>query len=130
MPLNTRSYKDLNLMFTIHPVKKDITKLVDEADIKEAVKNLVLTNHYERPFHPEIGSSVTALLFDNASPLTAIHIQRAISDVLTNFEPRIQLIDVVVNLQPDLNTYSATIVFSIVNRPSPVVLTMILERLR
>jgi phage baseplate assembly protein W len=130
MPLNTRSYQDLNLLFTIHPVKKDITKLVDEADIKEAVKNLILTNHYERPFHPEIGSSVTQLLFENASPLTAVHIQRAISDCLNNFEPRIQLVQVAVNLQPDLNSYGATIVFSIVNQPQPVSVTIILERLR
>jgi phage baseplate assembly protein W len=130
MPLNTRTYQDLNLKFTLHPVSGDITTLTGEVDIIAAVEMLVLTNHYERPFHPEIGSSVAALLFDNATPLTATFIQRAISDVINNFEPRVTLQSVVVDVEPDQNSYAATITFFINNQVEPVVLNMILELLR
>ena len=71
-----RIYKDLNLDFLRNPTTSDITKLEDVEDaVKRSVKNLIQTNHYERPFHPEIGSDVRALLFENMTPLTALNLK-------------------------------------------------------
>lgn len=130
MPQLIRKYKDLNLAFRIHPIRKDIIKIVDADAVKESVKNLVLTNHFERPFHPEIGSSVTQMLFDNISPMAASHIQRAITEVINNFEPRAKLSNVKVDVEEDRNGYQATIAFFVNNLAEPVTIDFFLERLR
>jgi phage baseplate assembly protein W len=79
---NARSFKDLDLNFTIHPVKKDINTHKNEYAIINAVKNLVLTNHYERPFQPEIGSNIRRLLFENVDTVTASQIEREIVETI------------------------------------------------
>ena len=73
---STRSFKDLDLNFTIHPIRKDINTHKNEYAIINSVKNLVLTNHYERPFQPEIGSNIRRLLFENVDAITAAQIER------------------------------------------------------
>lgn len=123
-------YQDLNLTFTINPVRKDISTLSDIDAVKRAVVNLVLTKHFERPFHPEIGCNVTQLLFDNVTALTAINIKRSIQDVLTNFEPRVQLQSVAVNVDPDNNGYNVIIQFFVLNVRDLVSVDFFLERLR
>lgn len=130
MARNTRIFSDLDLNFTAHPVTKDITRRYDENAIKTSLKNLILTSNYERPFHSEIGSPIKRLLFEPATPMLENLIQRAIVDVVTNFEPRVQLIDVVVNLSPDTNSLYVTIEFKIVNTESPLTLDLVLERTR
>ena len=123
-------YTDISFSFTAHPVKKDISKLTDEDAVKRAVINLVLTKHYERLFHPEIGCNVTKMLFENITPITALNIQRSIEDVINNFERRVQLQKVEVSADPDNNGYSASIYFYIVNVPNLVTIDMFLERIR
>ena len=71
-----RIYSDLDLDFTRNPVTSDIVKLNDVDSVKRSVKNLIQTNHYERPFHPEIGSDIRGLLFENMTPLTALNHER------------------------------------------------------
>ena len=73
---STRIYKDLDLDFQQNTATKDIQKMLDVESVKRSVKNLIQTNHYERPFHPEIGSDVRALLFENMTPLTALNLER------------------------------------------------------
>ncbi len=114
----------------VHPIKKDIAKLVDAEAVKASIRNLILTNHFERPFHPEIGSGVTALLFNNINPLTSSHIERAIREVISNFEPRATVLDVSVDVSPDNNGYEATITFSINNVTTPITINVFLELLR
>jgi phage baseplate assembly protein W len=126
----TRSYIDLDLGFTVHPVKKDLLTLTDAEAIKNSVKNLILGQHYERKFHPEIGSVVTMLLFENATPVTQINIQNSIINVLTNFEPRISVKNVVVQVSPDENGYEARIEFYIKNTLEPITFDLFLERTR
>jgi phage baseplate assembly protein W len=123
-------YSDLNLSFIANPVRKDIGILYDSDAVKQAVVNLVLTKNYERPFHPEIGCNVTALLFDNITSITALSIQVSIQNVINNFEPRVQLQSVVVIADPDNNGYNATITFYVLNIPSLVTVDFFLERLR
>jgi hypothetical protein len=123
-------YSDLDLTFTMHPVKKDIVLSIDDQAIARSVRNLILTNHYERPFHPEIGSNVRKMLFDPISPLTANYLQREIEDTIKNYEPRVKLQQVIVQVEPDSNSYSAIISFYINNRTQPSTLNLVLQRLR
>lgn len=123
-------YSDLDLMFRVHPVKKDIVLSVDDQAVIRSVRNLILTNHYERPFHPEIGSNVRRMLFEPISPLTANYIQREIEDTIRNFEPRVKLQEVVVQIQPDANYYSVIMSFYINNRTEPTTINFVLQRLR
>jgi phage baseplate assembly protein W len=123
-------YSDLDLMFRVHPVKKDIVLSVDDQAVIRSVRNLILTNHYERPFHPEIGSNVRRMLFEPISPLTANYIQREIEDTIRNFEPRVKLQQVVVQIEPDANYYSVIMSFYINNRTEPTTINFVLQRLR
>ena len=130
MARNTRTFSDLDLNFTAHPVTKDITRRFDENAIKASLKNLILTQNYERPFHSEIGSPIRALMFEPASPLVVASIKKAIYDMVNNFEPRVRLIDDQVRYLPDSNGIGVTIVFSIINTEKPLTLDLVLERTR
>jgi phage baseplate assembly protein W len=130
MSRNTRMFSDLDLNFTAHPVTGDISIRYDEDAIKSSVRNLVLTNNYERPFHSEIGSPINSLLFDLASPLLSITLKRIISDLINNFEPRVNLRDVIIKVSPDNNSVYVSIYFTILNTVRPIMLDVILERSR
>lgn len=125
-----RRYTDLDLNFMPHPVKKDVIKVVDEMAVINSVKNLILTNHYERLFHPEIGSNVQKLLFDNMDSITSATLEREITDVIRNFEPRVS-VDYI-NISPDFddNTYQVSMQFRILNKTEPVSIKFFLERAR
>ena len=126
--LNVRRYRDLDLFFTKRSRNKDVNILVDVAAIKRSVRNLVLYNFYEKPFHPEVGSGVRGLLFENANPLTSIAIAQSIEDVLAINEPRAETISVDVLPQLDSNSYLVTVNFSVVNAPAELVqLDVLLE---
>lgn len=88
------SFSDLDMTFKIHPSKRDLIVKKDLAAITKAMTNLLLTNHYERPFHPEIGSNLRRFLFENSDSVTFALAEREIKNVLINFEPRIQLVKI------------------------------------
>jgi phage baseplate assembly protein W len=99
--------------------------------VKRSIRNLILTNHFEKPFHPEIGSGVRDMLFENMTPVTAHILARKIEDVILNFEPRARLVGVRAEPILDRNTYEVTIEFYVVNQPTELVdLSVMLERLR
>ena len=131
-------YSDLDLDFIPHPTTKDVVKKTGVYAIQRALRNLILTNFYDRPFRPGIGSNAQKILFDNINPLTATYLKNAIKEVINNFEPRIQLIDeaayglnnIDVQVDPDNNGYLVKITFIIVNRAEPVSVTVFLERIR
>ena len=125
-----RVFKDLDLNFTAHPIKKDIVKHVNEYAIINSVKNLILTNHFERPIRPEIGSGVSNLLFENVDPLVAAQLERAIQETISNYEPRVSLSEVIATAYPDDNRYSITLTFFIINSPNPITIDFFLERIR
>ena len=127
---NARSFKDLDLNFTIHPVKKDINTHKNEYAIINSVKNLVLTNHYERPFQPEIGSNIRRLLFENVDAITAAQIEREITETVENFEPRVQVSKVTAAADPDNNGYKVTLEFFVINNANPITINFFLERIR
>ena len=129
--LNSRVYSDLDLFFTKRSVDKDVNTLTNVQAIKRSVRNLVLTNFYEKPFHPEIGSGVRELLFENANPLTSIAISQSITDVINNYEPRARLNSVTVFDNIDANEYEVTVNFTVVNGPPEnVELSLTMELLR
>jgi phage baseplate assembly protein W len=128
---NARQYTDLDLFFGRKATSKDINKVTDIQAVKRSIRNLVLTNHYEKPFHPEIGSGVRGMLFEPMTPITAHILTRKIEDVIINFEPRARLISVTAFPNLDRNEYECTIEFYVVNTPTELVdLTVFLERLR
>ena len=124
---NARSFKDLDLNFTIHPVKKDINTYKNEYAVINSIKNLVLTNHYERPFQPELGSNIRRLLFENVDSVTAAQIEREITEVIGNFEPRAQVSRVNAIPSPDENTYKVILEFFIINSTAPVTINFFLQ---
>ena len=128
---SVKRYKDLNLNFARHPITKDITPITDAAAVKRSVRNLVQYGHYEKPFHPEVGSGVRDILFENMTPITANALQRKIQDTIKNFEPRALLASVEVMPNFDNNQYEVIVEFYLQNAPNELVdISFALERLR
>tara|TARA_R100001079_G_C4330501_1_gene102853 strand:- start:84 stop:488 length:405 start_codon:yes stop_codon:yes gene_type:complete len=127
---NERSFSDLDLNFNIHPTTKDINKFKNENAVINSVKNLVLTNHYDRPFQPELGSNLKRLLFEPVDNVTAALIEREIETTIVNFEPRVELKSIEASGFPDENGYKVVITFFLINNPSPITVDFFLERVR
>ena len=127
---SARIYKDLNLDFQQNTATKDIQKLLDVESVKRSVRNLINLNHYEKPFHPEVGSNLRGMLFENISPQMTHFIGKQIELLIKNYEPRCRLVEV--RNQPDLdrNGYSISISFYVQNHPTPVIVESFLQRLR
>jgi len=127
---STKEYTDLDLNFTIHPIRKDINKNKAEIAVINSVKNLVSTAHYEMPFQPEIGSNMRKLLFEPMDTVTASLVQREINETVTNFEPRVSISKIDVVPDYDNNRFQVTMQFYIINRTDPILITFYLERVR
>tara|TARA_R100001460_G_C3444176_1_gene163827 strand:+ start:60 stop:488 length:429 start_codon:yes stop_codon:yes gene_type:complete len=127
---SARIYKDLNLDFQQNTATKDIQKLLDVESVKRSVRNLINLNHYEKPFHPEVGSNLRGMLFENMSPQMTHFIGKQIELLIKNYEPRCRLVEV--RNQPDIdrNGYSISISFYVQNHPTPVIVESFLQRLR
>lgn len=123
-------YSDLDLNFKVHPNNKKLLSLKDDNAIFRALKNLLFTNFYERPFHPEIGSNLKALLFENISPGTARNIRDAITEAIDNFEPRVQINSLFIDALPDENRYNVQLEYFVINDSAPKSVNFFLERIR
>lgn len=127
---NTRTFQDLNLLFSVSPSSKDVTKKVDEEAIKTSLKNLIQTKNFERPFHPEIGCQVYSLLFENFTPVVVETAKKTIFDVVEKFEPRVTVLSVDVQQTQDPNEITITIYFKINNSEKPITIKTTLQRVR
>ena len=127
---SARIYKDLNLDFQQNSATKDIQKLLDVESVKRSVRNLINLNYYEKPFHPEIGSNLRGMLFENITPQISHFIGKQIELLIRNYEPRCRLVQVANMPNLDRNGYSVSISFYVVNHPEPVQVETFLERLR
>jgi len=125
-----RQYIDIDLAFANKPSSGEIYKKTDAASVKQAVKTLVLTNKLEKPFRPDFGGDVRGLLFELADYGADDVVKEDIIDNIERYEPRAEVIDVVVNTQPDRNSISVNIKFRVVNTSEEVELTTSLARLR
>ena len=130
MARNTRTYSDLDFNFVRHPRSGDVSSRSDEEAVKQSIRNLIMTRNFERPFRSNLGSQVTALLFEPATPLLGAMMERAITDVVNNFEPRAELLNVSCIVSPENNSIYVAITFKIRNTESPISVNLILERTR
>jgi phage baseplate assembly protein W len=126
----TKIYSDIDFTFTKKPVTADVALSFDSKAVIRSIRNLLSTRKYERPFDPELGSNIDALLFENFSPLVASLIEREVTDMINNYEPRALLDSVRVSADPDSNQYDVTITFYIENATLPTTVTLLLERNR
>ena len=133
--LTTYTYRDFSLFFTKNPVTGDVSTLADVADIKRSVRNLVLTNEFDRPFHPEIASHVRDLLFQPFTAITYNLLRNRIDKVLEIYEPRVKLTRIEIDDREfqnmDNNTLSVKIFFTLLNAPTNEEnVDIMLERIR
>jgi phage baseplate assembly protein W len=127
---SARIYKDLNLDFQQNTATKDIQKITDVESVKRSVRNLINTNHYEKPFRPQVGSNLRAMLFELISPQMNHAISKEIDLLIRNYEPRAKLVQVSTMPNFDRNAYAATISFFVQNAPDRIIVESFLERLR
>ena len=127
---NSRQFRDIDLDFNRNAVTNDVAVVEDVVAVKRSVKNLIQTNFYERPFHPELGCGIRELLFENFTPMTKIFLQRKIEEVLINYEPRINLQNVAVDDDKDNNRLVVDIYFYVVGVPGPQTVSTFLQRIR
>ena len=127
---SSRSFRDLDLDFTRNAVTNDVNVVEDVISVKRAVKNLVQTNFYERPFQPELGCGIRELLFENFTPMTKVFLERKIEEVIVNYEPRVNLQNVAVDDDQDKNRLVVDIYFYVVGVPGPQVVQTFLQRVR
>ena len=124
-------YSDLDLFFGQNNKTKDVNIVYDIQAVKRSIRNLVLLNVFDKPFHPEISSGVRGTLFELMTPVTAIILSRQVQDVIENFEPRARLVGVRASPNLERNEYEVSIEFYVVNAPTELIdLTLPLERLR
>jgi len=122
-------YRDIDLSFA----KKTNGELFikkDAAAVIQAVKNLIQTNHFEKPFEPFYGGNVRALLFELADDDVEIEIEEAIAQTINEYEPRAKVLNIFVNSNPDMNDIRVTLEFQILNTEEVVEFTTALSRLR
>jgi phage baseplate assembly protein W len=125
-----RQFSDIDLTFEPHPATGDLVGKYNENNIRNSVKNLILTRHYERPFHSEIGSNVNKMMFENPTPGVVVLLRREIEDVIRNFEPRVQVLDIDIIFSPDSHYIYVTLVFLILNTTRPITVEFALNRTR
>ena len=125
-----RQYSDLDLNFNIHPVKKDINIWTNEQAVIHSVRNLLVTNHYERPFQPDLGSNIRRLLFEPLDNITASNLDREIRQTIINFEPRVKVLALDITPNEEQNAFGVYLQFDIINRTEPITIRFLLQRIR
>lgn len=123
-------FSDFLTDFDILETKQDLARITNEEAVKTSIRNLLLTNRGDRLFNNTIGSDLQALLFENASPALEQVVADYVRRTIENYEPRAGIIDIVVNTELDQNLVGVSIVFRIINKQEPIVLDVILNRIR
>jgi len=121
MPLErvSQSFKDVSMSFQINPLTNDLIALTNATAISRSVRNIVFTSRGEKFFNPEFGSGVNRLLFENMDELTAASLRDEIASSIVNFEPRVSLLDVIVDPLYDENAFNVTISYKIIGADLP-----------
>ena len=110
----SKSFKDISMSFKYNPLSGDLIGLKNENAIARSVRNIILTNPGEKIFDPNFGSNVSNILFETVDDITAVSIQDEIENSLKNYEPRVEIIDVIVDPDYDNNQFDVTISYQIV----------------
>lgn len=131
MPAPTREiFSDIDINFIANPITGKLQRKTNRDAVRQSVKSLILTDFYERPFKSEIGCNLRYYLFELFTPATKQQMENAVKEVIENYEPRADVIGVLVEDRPDMNALTVSVAFMISNDPSPVILDVILERVR
>ena len=125
----TKLYKDIDLTFAAKP-SGDIFKKTDAAAVKQAIKNLMLTNYFEKPFQPRFGANLRGLLFELADDDAEEDIEERCINAINVFEPRAQALNITAIAKPDRNSISVVVEFRVINTDELVKFTSTLARLR
>jgi len=123
-------FKDIPLSFTAHPVTGNVKALTNRDAVKQSVKNIVLTNHYERPYNPILGGDIISQLFENMDSITQYEISTNIRRALDNYEPRAIIDDIVTDFLEDQNAINVTITFRVNSDAEPIEVNVLLDRIR
>lgn len=123
-------FKDIPLSFTAHPVTGNVKALVNRDAVKQSVKNIVLTNFYERPYSPNLGGDIISQLFENMDPITEYNIAKNIRQALDNYEPRAIVDEIKSDFYQDENAINITITFRVRNDAEPISVNVLLDRIR
>jgi len=123
-------YSDLDLDFMMNPVTGDINRKTGNDAVKRAIRNLVFTNYYERPFRSSIGSDVPRLLFDNVDIITASLLEDALVKLINTYEPRVRLLSVKAVADTDNHGFNIEMQYVIINTETPATFNLFLEKIR
>jgi len=126
----TRQYVDLDLSFKVNPFTKDLYLKTDEDAVKTSIRHLLRTNNFERPFHPEIGTQIRSLMFENFSAAVKIALERTIAESIEKFETRARLLKVSVDEYEDKNDLLINVIFTLKNGNTPITITTSISRVR
>lgn len=128
--LQTEKYSDFLTSFDIDSVRQDLIRNVNEEAVKNSIRNLLLTNRGDRLFNNTFGSDIRAILFESHTPATEQILSDLIQNTIKNYEPRARVLEVRVQSDDEAHLVVATIVFSVINKEEPIVLELILNRIR
>ena len=115
----SRGFKDLSASFQTNPLSNDLIALKNESAIARSVRNLVLTGQGERPFQPVLGTGVSRLLFDNMDKLTASAIRSELRTTIENYEPRVEINEIIVEADFERNAFDVTLQYFIIGMDVP-----------
>lgn len=124
------AYSDFYTNFNVHPQNKRLVKYTNEESVKRSIRNLILTEKYDRLFQPELGSRIKSLMFENMSSVIEDEIKSAIKETIDTYEPRARVIDVVVQAKESRHAYDVYIYFEVINSVNPVSINITLYRAR
>ena len=122
-------YTDVDLNITPHPSSGDLVLKQDKEAVKRSVRNIMLTNNYERPFKPNFGANLRALLFELADDITKFEIRKQITEAIQDYEPRVKVDEIYLN-QDRANRMYVNLHYGIIGVPEPQELEVILQRVR
>lgn len=123
-------YSDFYTNFTAHPQNKRLAKYTNEESVKRSIRNLILTEKYDRMFQPEIGCRIKSLLFENMSDIISMEIKKSIQETVDTYEPRARIIDIIVQANEARHAYDIYIYFEVINSVNPILLNLTLYRAR
>jgi phage baseplate assembly protein W len=123
-------YSDLDLTFLPSPATGDVSLKYNEQAVIRSIRNLLSTSLYERPFQPEVGSTLNALLFEPITSITATLIENEIVRMIKNYEPRATVSQLNVTANPDGNAFNVALYVYIGNQTTPTAINLLLQRTR
>jgi phage baseplate assembly protein W len=130
MSRDSQAYSDFTTDMTPHPVSLDIVKFIDENAVIRSVRNLLMTNRYERLYQPTIGTDIRKMLFEPVNSMTAQNISDFVKNTIYDFEPRAKLLSVTVTPDEDGNRYIVSITIIVINKQDPISFNITLDRIR